>query len=389
MTRAQADVGVGLVFPCSGRYAALGAHLVRACEIALATAIARDVPRAERVRLIAVDAVDAETARTAVASLAAQGVVAIVGSELSDVAVSAAREAHARGLLFWEVEAIIDELTAERRQGIFRFNCDASSFGATPVDFVAELLAPAAEREPRSLRLGILREDTPYARSTAAGALRRARELGLDVRAEETVAPRADVASAVRRCAAAGVEVLLSSGYSDHAIATFDAVRMSGLRLLALVGAGAGYNTDRFAEHAGAGAEAVYVTGNAPSTALDERRLAPSSRELLARYRVAAAASGMPARDADLELAFQGTLLLLEGVIGPAETTALADLDAAARAIDVPDGQTVVGFGLRFGPTGQNERGRPAVMRRIGGVMRALFPPVFAVPGVAEHANAG
>ncbi len=361
----------------------LGAQLARACGLALQVAREHDVAGVERVRLIEADASDSSSARAAVASLAADGCRAIVGSELSDVALAAADAAHAAGLLFWELEAIADELTAEARRGIFRFNCDASSFGATPVDFVAELVAPALGRDPRSLRVGIVHEDTAYGRSTAGGMRRRATALALDVRVAQAVAPGADATPAIARCARERVEVLLSSGYSDHAIATHRAVRDMNVPLLAFVGAGAGYNTERFADAAGPDAASVYVTGNAPAAALDEGRLAPAARELLARYRTLAAAAGMPSRDADLELAFQGTLLLLEGVIGQAPDPSLDALDAASRAIDVAEGGTIDGFGVRFDERGQNARARPALMRRVAGELRAVFPAAFASASLA------
>src|SRR5262249_46590089 len=157
--------------------------------------------------------------------------------------------------------------------------------------------------------LAILYEDTAYARATAEGAAKRAAALGLDVRVNDVVAAGGE-AAAVARCARGGGDVLLSTGYSDHAVALQVAVRGGGPRPRAYVGAGAGYNTDRFAAAAGADAANVLVTGNAPASAFDEERLSPAASDRLRRYRAHAAAAGLPERDADLELAFQGTLLV-------------------------------------------------------------------------------
>src|SRR5205814_1151827 len=50
-----------------------------------------------------------------------------------------------------------------------------------------------------------------------------------------------------------------------------------------------------------------------------------------------------------------------------------------ARAVDVPDGGTIMGYGTRFGSGGENERAMPLVMRHgEGGALPVVFPARLA-----------
>src|SRR5207237_2388594 len=101
-----------------------------------------------------------------------------------------------------------------------------------PIDFIANQLAPAMHRDPRSLRFAVANVSDLYGSSVAAGAMDEIHRLGLPSAGQFPYALQGfDPAALVRRLAAARPDVVFVSAYADAGVAPGRRTVRQALRL--------------------------------------------------------------------------------------------------------------------------------------------------------------
>ena len=130
----------------------------------------------------------------------------------------------------------------------------------------------------------------------------------------------------------------------------------SGLKIKALIGKCAAFYTAEMAKLLGSKINGVFVSDKpmdiAPTALTTEGQAL--AEELRSRYLHRYA--GIP--EAAAYMGFSGAWALLAHALPHARSLAPADIAAAARTIDIPDGSLPNGAGIRFAPAGGPEAGQ-------------------------------
>ncbi len=362
---------LGLLFPLSGMWGWVGELCVRGVEAALEVARERDAKLPEHIELLCADVADVADARREAERLADQGATVLIGTVFSAPALRASEVANERGLFYLETVAAASELTARGHANLIRFNTTARAYGRAAAEVVGRVL-PAR-------RAAIVQQDDPFCASFAMGA----RDGDLEIVAHEVfpLVP-GEARAAVARAARSRPDVAILAGFSGALPELWVAARSSLPETRALVGNGA-WAVRPIVDGAPLELDGLLVVdtphpgGLAPG-AVSARGMA-QREEWDARHE--------PPRGVDVpvdpDMAFIASSLFFEEVVPRAAGLGAAELRAAAAAVDVPLGETMVGYGARFDRGGDNERSFPVVLQWEAGSTRVVHP--MAVALAAPH----
>jgi branched-chain amino acid transport system substrate-binding protein len=338
-----------------------------------------------RVELHVADARTPDEARQAVDRLVdADHVTVILGAYASGLAEAAAARADQRGVTYWETGAVSDGVTRNRRH-VFRTVATGSNLGRTAVKFTARAVLPAAGLQAGGSKAVIVNVDDVYGRSVAEGEARQAAAMGIQVAGQVSYNPLAfDPAQVVARVAAAHPDFLWDVSYLDDGIAIWRQVVRQRLPLRAAVGTSSAFCMPDFGRTLGPDAVGVFAADK-PDAQINPAALRPEARALLAQavsgYRSAGEGSTM---SIPAVAGFVGGWALFHDVVPRAGGTSAEDIARAARALDLPEGSTINGGGIRFAAPGTPEAGQnlraASVVGQWQGVqqMRVVYPDGYA-----------
>ena len=356
--RAQtpAELRLGAVFPLSGPLAPLGDESYRGVELAVEERAAAGGLLGRVPRLVRADAPD-ETAAAAEARRLAAGpdrVATIFGSFSSAVALPASQVAEAAGVPFVETGALGDGVVERGFRWVFRTSPRAADFAAAGVAAVTDLLAPAFGVAADTLRLAILHEEAPGGVSVGTAQEAAIRTRGLRLVERLAYAQRAaDLGAAAQRLRGLEAEIVLHTGAPGDETILLRAMNDAGWRPRMLIGTAGGYGVAETARSLG---DALRGVMSADLTPFDvHERHAPGARAFaelyLRRY-------GAEPRSGHSLACFVGARMALEAM-GRGGGVEKERVRAAMLALDVAEGTTPTGWGMRFDERGQNLRARP------------------------------
>ena len=185
-------------------------------------------------------------------------------------------------------------------------------------------------------------------------------------------------------------DVLFHTGYNPDIALFLRQAEEGGLRVRAYLGHGAGHSQlDKLKENIGAGrVEGFHTVDPAAAQLLDPKGLRPGvwamTQELVRRYRKEFGEGEIAPH---VSMGFNNLGVLLIDVLpraiqkyGGWSPDAIA---RAARETDIPDGGTIMGYGVKFYPpghrfAGQNERAFPVVDQVIQGRFQIVYPKSLA-----------
>lgn len=383
---AGAPVSIGLVFPMEGQARWVSEASLEGVELALAIAREDGASWADRVRLLRSNASTPQTARAEAARLCDEGARVLTGSAVSAICLAASEVSEPRGAFYWEVAAVAEEVTTRGLRHVFSLNADARDFARAGVSFVA---GPLSDAVGRIGRVAVVYEDSPFGRSVGTAVVRVAQDAGVDVAVDASFTAGADedaaLAAILRQIFAARPDAVLATCGARAAAALIRGARPAR----AIVGIGGGFASPELTAELGPLLDGAFSVNNSRALALRPGGLLPEAAALLARYRAACEARGIRDPQADRDLNFIGTSLLVRELL-PAAPTAEADaLRAAALALDVPKGGLINGMGARFDDWGHNTRGIVAGMQWQDGELRTVHPAGLATSALRASGARG
>jgi branched-chain amino acid transport system substrate-binding protein len=83
-------------------------------------------------------------------------------------------------------------------------------------------------------------------------------------------------------------------------------------------------------------------------------------------------------------LGFVGATLLFNEVLAKSTPGNLDSMVTAIKAIDIPDGGTVAGWGVKYDETGQNTRAGWYIMQYQNGRMICIFPNTYSTGSIRK-----
>ena len=269
---------------------------------------------------------------------------------------------------------------------IFRPQASGNQFGLMTMDFIANNAKAKFGKEPKDLRVAIIHEDGAYGVDVAKGNEAGAKKAGFNVVLKEGYAATApDLSSMVTKLKRARPDVIFHTGYNPDITLFARQAREQGLKFGALVGHGAGYGVyEKLKE--GMGSDVNYVFNTDPISiwlakpeGLDPK-LPPVIKMVGEEFDKAK--PGMAIRSAHVGMAASNVYVLLTEVVpraikkyGGVDPEALRK---AALEVDLPEGGTMLGFGVKFpgdgSMAGQNERSFPVVIQYIDDKSYVVWP---------------
>lgn len=368
---------LGALFPFSGPLSLIGDESFRGLDLATDERNARGGLLGRRVVLARGDAAEARTgAAEAQRLIDTVKVAAIFGTYDSAVALAASAVADRARTPYFELDALAEAVTGRGFRLLFRSGLHAATIGVLAVDTVADLLAPAWQVEPRSLRLMILHQDGIAGADIASAEQKRAAERGfLQAQRIAYAASTLDLAPIVQRLRGGGVEVVLHSGLLNDVLLFHRAMRQAGWRPRMVIGTGGGYALADTAEALGPAFEGVMSVGFAPYRISDV--VAPGVAEVAAAYQ---RKYGAPPRSGHSLACFAGARVFFDAITR-AGTLEGAKLRAAVLATVLPPGASVGGSGVAFDERGQNVRATAYLAQWQKGALVTVAPlPASVAP---------
>lgn len=373
---AHADVKFGALYPFSGQLALLGEESARGLEIAVDEINAAGGVQGEKVVLVRGDAVDNNQAIGEARRLISfEQVKAIFGSYSSARSIAASQVAELSGIPYFELGAVADEVTGRGLKHLFRTNPYARDMGDMTTDLVIKAVASKVGKKPEELKVGIIYEDSSYGTSVAKHQAAYAKQKGLNVVVSSGYpAATVDLSSLVLELKQAGVDVVLQTSYQNDSVLFLQQANEAGYKPTAIIGGGGGYSMQPTADAVGhkviEGVLDVDFTQYLVNT-----KATPGLEKFVEAYK---AKYGSDPRSGHSLNNYVGAKAILQA-LGKAKGFEPDTIVDTIKAIDIADGTTATGYGIKFGENNQNERAKMTGMQWQGGKLVTVYPVEAAV----------
>ncbi|HXW23754.1 MAG TPA: ABC transporter substrate-binding protein [Xanthobacteraceae bacterium] len=290
---------------------------------------------------------------------------------------------------------------------VFRPQPSGRQFGLASTGFLAAYAKEKLGKEPKDARVAIIHEDGAYGVDVAGGTEEGAKKAGLNVVLKEGYSATApDLSSLVTKLKRARPDVIFHTGYNPDITLFLRQAREMGLQFKALIGHGAGYGVyDKLKEAVGSDVNYFFNVDPISIWLTNEDALKPELVPIIKMVgeEYLKARPGTVIKSAHVGMAASNTYLLLTQVLPRAiKETGGFDPEAlrkAALEVDLPDGGTMLGFGVKFeneteSAPGQNERSFPVIIQYVDDKPYVVWPkslqmrePTLPLPPSSPYAE--
>jgi ABC-type branched-subunit amino acid transport system substrate-binding protein len=270
---------------------------------------------------------------------------------------------------------------------VFRPQASGDQFGLMTMDFIAQNSQSKFGKEPKDLRVAIIHEDGAYGVDVAKGNLAGAKKAGFNVVLKEGYSATApDLSALVTKLKRAQPDVIFHTGYNPDITLLFRQAREQGLKFGAIVGHGAGYGVyEKLKEGLGSDVNYIFDTDPISIWLANPKGLDPKLLPVIKMVgdEFDKIKPGAVIRSAHVGIAASNTYVFLNEVLPHAiKQYGGVDPDALRKAaldVDLPEGGTMLGFGVKFfgegtPMAGQNERAFPVVIQYIDDKSYVVWP---------------
>jgi ABC-type branched-subunit amino acid transport system substrate-binding protein len=253
--------------------------------------------------------------------------------------------------------------------------------------------------------VAIIHEDGAYGIDVAKGNEEGAKKAGFNVVMKEGYSATApDLSALVTKLKRGRPDVLFHTGYNPDIALFLRQAREQGLRFKALVGHGAGYGVyDKLKEAIGKDVNYVFNVDPISIWLANDKALRPELAPLIKMVgeEYEKARPGTLVRSAHVGMAASNTYVFMSEVL-PRAIKKYGGIDAdslrkAALEVDIPEGGTMLGFGVRFvgdgAMAGQNDRAFPIIVQYVDDKPYVVWPkslqlrePVLPLPASSPYA---
>jgi branched-chain amino acid transport system substrate-binding protein len=314
----------------------------------------------------------------------------ILGIYSSGIATPLAPICDRNKTILWITIAISDKVLEGRNlQYVFRPQAMGPQWGESSIGFLKDNFSKMGLKSASEVKIAITYEDGPYGVSVKTGTLAQAEKYKMKVVLTEGYDHKTkDLSSLVLKLKAAKPDAILNTGYYPDIVLFMRQAREMGLQIKALIGHGAGYaNFPNLEKQMGPELmQYVYNIDPIPAQNLNKKNLqkeiGPIIDEFLKRYNEKYKESSPPSHATQ---GFSHTWVLLQTIeqaVKKYGTPTVDNIRKAALEIDIPDGGTASGYGVKFAPpgdkyAGQNLKSYPVVMQWVKGKVEIVWPDAY------------
>ena len=270
---------------------------------------------------------------------------------------------------------------------VFRPQASGDQFGAMTMDFIANVSKEKFGKDPKDLRVAIIHEDGAYGVDVSKGNEAGAKKAGFQIVLKEGYSATApDLSALVTKLKRARPDVIFHTGYNPDITLLLRQSREQGLKFGALVGHGAGYGVyEKLKEGLGADANYLFNTDPISIWLANPKGLDPSLLPVIKMVgeEFDKIKPGQTIRSAHVGIAASNTYVFMNTVL-PRAIKQYGGIDPealrkASMDVDLPEGGTMLGFGVKFWPegtpmAGQNQRSFPVVLQYIDDKSYVVWP---------------
>src|SRR3954449_1887506 len=270
---------------------------------------------------------------------------------------------------------------------VFRPQASGDQFGLMTMDFIAQNAQAKFAKEPKDLRVAIIHEDGAYGVDVAKGNEAGAKKAGFNLVMKEGYSATApDLSALVTKLKRARPDVIFHTGYNPDITLLLRQAREQGLKFGALVGHGAGYGVyEKLKEGMGADVNYVFNTDPISIWLANQKTMDPKLPPVIKMVgqEFEKAKPGTTVRSAHVGIGASNAYLFLDDVLPRAiKKYGGVDPDALRKAaldVDIPEGGTMLGFGVKFfgdgtQMSGQNERSFPVIIQYVDDKSYVVWP---------------
>ncbi|MGH6983547.1 MAG: ABC transporter substrate-binding protein [Stellaceae bacterium] len=311
----------------------------------------------------------------------------ILGIYASPEAVPLAEKMEQAKKILWITIAVASKvLKGKNLTYTFRPGVSADAYGAAAIAFLKEHSKAQLKVDPTKLKCAIIHEDGPYGSDTGAADEIHANADGMPIVLNEAYsATTSDLSSLVTKLKRADADVVLHTGYNPDITLFLRQAREAGLKFKMLIGHGAGYGQrDKLKQAFGSDLDYFLNVDPVSAQNLKPGSLKPELEQLVTvmveRYKKTTGNEAVPPH---VSMGFNQTWIFLQNVLPAAITkyggTNPDAIRKAALDVDIPEGGTIQGYGVKFAPpgnefAGQNLRVSACVTQAYGNVEAIVWP---------------
>jgi branched-chain amino acid transport system substrate-binding protein len=370
---------IGALFPLSGGLSVLGTEALAGDDIAVDMVNEKGGVNGQRVVVVKADATSPANATNEARRLVTrEGVKFLTGTYGSSISLAIAAVGNQFKVPYWEGSAVADELTQRGYPYVFRLNDNANALAAALTQAVVELFAPRLGKEVKNLKIAMIHEDSAFGTSIAKDFQAQMSEKGVTLAALEPYAANTqDLSPLVLRLKELNPDVLVATQYFNDAVLFWRQARNAQYNPKYFVAIGSGQATPDYRKGVGDDAEGVLIS-DVPSAGVKPDALVPEAaalqKEFIRRYKDKTGKE--PPSHATRH--FSAMHVLLTQVLPKARSFDPDKIKAAVMSLDEPVGSTMLGFGIKFAPDGQNTRSFNVILQWQKGDLVTVWPPRFA-----------
>jgi ABC-type branched-subunit amino acid transport system substrate-binding protein len=282
---------------------------------------------------------------------------------------------------------------------VFRPQVSGNLYGVQATDMIAEYSKSKFGKDPKDLRVAIVHEDGAYGVDVGKSDEAGAKKHGFNIVLNEGYSITApDLSALVTKLKRAKPDVIFHTGYNPDITLLLRQAREQGLKVGAIVGQGAGYSVyDKLKEGLGNDSNYLFTIDPISIWLTNPKTLDPKLPPLIKMVgeefdkmepgATRSAHVGMSA--SNIYVFFTQVLPVAIKKYGGVEGEALRK---ATLDVDLPEGGTMMGFGVKFAGqdeamAGQNMRAFPVVTQYVDGKAVVVWPksqqqtePVLPLP---------
>jgi len=374
---------IGAIFPVTGPMSKNGIKNYDGVKIATEMINAAGGVLGKKVLLVSADAPDPQAAASEANRLITnEKITAIIGTQSSSLSMAATVVAEKNKVFYIENEGVSGLITARGFKYLFRTTFSGGMMAAQMVDYSADTLAPKLGKKAKDLRLAIVHEDGGFGTSSSKGLVARAEALGLNVVSTQSYSSKStDLSGLILKLKREQPDILLAAQYINDSILFHRQAKELKFKPLVL-GTTAGQGNPDFMKALGADTEGV-LAGGIPAEISINRLGAVQNKEaaeFVERYK--ASHNGEYPNPTSF-VGFAGAWILYKFILPKAGSMDPDKLREAALSLDIPRGQGVLNWGIKFaGPdaknAGQNVYASAGINQWQNGQLKLIYPEEVA-----------
>jgi branched-chain amino acid transport system substrate-binding protein len=364
------DLKIGSVNPSSGGLALYGDEVTRGYELAAEWVNGKGGVLGRKVAIIRGNASTPQEGIAAVEQfVSGDKVDALIGTYISAVASAASEAALNDNKLYWDTNALAQELTERGLPNYIRSGPSANVFGAQSAKVILTLVAPAIGKAPKDLKVWIEHEDSIYGTSIGKEQERILKAEGVTIVGNGAHSYKSiDLTDSILRAKNAAPDVWIQTGYIPDTNLLLRTARDQGFKPAAMITVGTGDTYETLDALGKDSLDGVLVVSY-PRYDMNPK-YAPGIEDYLKAYR---AKFGKDPIAPQSMAAFVGAKIMFKA-IAAAGSTDVDAVRAAAAKMDEPLMTYETGFGVKFDDKMQNTRALPVAAQWQNGKMVTVFP---------------